>query len=104
MSNSRSRLELDMAELFYDIMDALHIDSLSFCISDLIPLFDYHHIEMEKSQVRRILKESWRLPHAENALSYSTYIIDRNNDTGYVEVRRIGRFYTVSRDNISHLC
>ena len=104
MSNSRSRLELDMAELFYDIMDALHIDSLSFCISDLIPLFDYHHIKMEKSQVRRILKESWRLPHAENALSYSTYIIDRNNDTGYVEVRRIGRFYTVSRDNISHLC
>ena len=103
MNSSRSRLELDMAELFNDIMDAHHIDRISFCMTDLIPLFEYHHIKMDKSQVKRILKDLWHVAHAENALSYSTYIIDRNNTTGYVEVRRVGRFYSVSRDNISHL-
>lgn len=103
MNSSRSRLELDMAELFGDIMDLHHVDSLSFCITDLIPIFDYHHIKMDKSQLRKILKDSWQLPHADNALSYSTYIIDRNNPTGYGETRRIGRFYTVVRENISNL-
>lgn len=103
MNASRSRLELDMAELFSDIMDLHHVDSLSFCITDLIPIFDYQHIKMDKTQIRRILKDSWQLPHAENALSYSTYIIDKNNPTGYGQTRRIGRFYTVTRDNISNL-
>jgi hypothetical protein len=103
MKSSRSRLELDMAELFNEIMDAHHIDSISFCMADLIALFEYHHIKMDKAQVKRILKDLWKLPHADNALSYSTYVIDRDNTTGYAEVRRIGRFYTVSHDNISHL-
>lgn len=103
MNSSRSRLELDMAELFCDIMDAHHVDSISFCMTDLIPLFEYHHIKMDKSQVKRILKDLWHAAHAENALSYSTFIIDHNNSTGYGEVRRIGRFYTLSRYNISHL-
>lgn len=103
MNSSRSRLELDMAELFNEIMDAHHTDSISFCMADLIALFEYHHIKMDKAQVKRILKDLWKVPHAENALSYSTYIIDRDNTTGYTEVRRIGRFYTVSHDNISHL-
>ena len=84
-------------------MDAHHIDSISFCMADLIALFEYHHIKMDKAQVKQILKDHWKVPHADNALSYSTYIIDRDNITSYVEVRRIGRFYTVSRDNISHL-
>ena len=103
MKSSRSRLELDMAELFNEIMDAHHINSISFCMADLIALFEYQHIKMDKAQVKRILKDLWKLPHADNALSYSTYVIDRDNTTGYAEVRRIGRFYTVSHDNISHL-
>lgn len=63
----------------------------------------YKVFKMDKAQVKRILKDLWKLPHADNALSYSTYVIDRDNTTGYAEVRRIGRFYTVSHDNISHL-
>jgi rRNA maturation protein Rpf1 len=103
MNSSRSRLELDMAELFNEIMDAHHTDCISFCMADLIALFEYHHVKMDKAQVKRILKDLWKVPHADNALSYSTYVIDRDNTTGYAEVRRIGRFYTVSHDNISHL-
>ena len=103
MNSSRSRLELDMTELFNEIMDAHHIDRISFCMADFIALFEYHRIKMDKAQVKRILKDLWKVPHADNALSYSTYIIDRDNTTGYAEVRRIGRFYTISRDNISHL-
>ena len=99
----RSRVQSRMWFSASDLRTAALERSISFCMADLIPLFEYHQIKMDKAQVKRILKDLWQVPHADNALSYFTYIIDRNNTTGYAEVRRIGRFYTVCRDNISHL-
>ena len=101
---NRSKVEMDMADVLMEIMVAENVQSMSFCITDLVMLLEYHRVKAEKSHIRRVLNDIWKLPHASNGLSYSTYQIDYNKPTHYGEVKKIGRFYTVTRDDIKHLC
>lgn len=104
ISASRSRTEVDLAEMLMDIMLAKGVDTISFCVTDLITLMGYFHIKAEETQVRRVLNDIWRLPHASNALSYSTYEIDLHDPTHYAVVHKVGRYYTVTKADIEHLC
>ena len=67
---NRSRIELDMAELLLDIMDCMQVDVVDFCINDLLALFNYSMVKVERHQVRNVLQQCWKLEPAPNALSY----------------------------------
>ena len=64
---SRSRIELDMTELLLDIMDTMQVDVVDFCINDLLALFNYSMVKMERHQVRNVLQQYWKLEPASNA-------------------------------------
>ncbi|MCF0220486.1 MAG: helicase, partial [Muribaculaceae bacterium] len=104
IQNNRPRLEVDMAEVVLDIMDKQTIASVQFCLDDLMALLMFAHVKVEKSQVRKILKDYWKLSPAPNALTYTTYVNDCSFGTGYSSRTKVGRFFTVNRDTIRHLC
>ena len=54
---NRSRIELDMAELLLDIMDNMQVDVVDFCINDLLALFNYSMVRVERHQVRNVLQQ-----------------------------------------------
>ena len=98
---NRSRIELDMTELLLDIMDTMQVDVVDFCINDLLALFNYSMVKMERHQVRNVLQQSWKLEPASNALSYSTYQISVLPGQKYsVSHKKVGRFYTVTREKL----
>lgn len=101
---SRNRTEVDIAEMLMDIMVTENVDQMSFCVADLIALMDHFKIKADKSQIRHILNNVWNLPHASNALSYQTYEVNYMESTHFGLKCGIGRFYTVTRDKIKHLC
>lgn len=101
---SRNRTEVDIAEMLMDIMITENVDHMSFCVADLIALMDHFKIKVDKSQIRRILNDIWCLPHASNALSYQTYEVNFMESTHFGLKCGIGRYYTVTRDDIKHLC
>ena len=98
---NRSRIELDMAELLLDIMDTMQVDVVDFCINDLLALFNYSMVKMERHQVRNVLQQYWKLEPASNALYYSTYQISVLPGQKYsASSKKVGRFYTVTREKL----
>lgn len=102
--NNRPRLEVDMSEVIFDIMDKMTVTSVQFCLEDLMALLTFAHVKAEKSLVRKILKDYWKLSPAPNALTYTTYVNDYSLGVGYRSKSAVGRFYTVTRETIRNLC
>ena len=101
--SNRNRLEIEMAELLLDIMASVGVESVSFCLNDIIPLLVCSQVKVEKSQVRKVVQECWKLIPASNSLSYTTYQYDYHRECRYSLIRRIGRYYTVSKAQLETL-
>ena len=92
-----------MVELLLDIMASMNVESVSFCLNDIIPLLVCSQVKVEKSQVRKVVQECWKLIPASNSLSYTTYQCDYSRECGYSPIKRIGRYYTASKAQLETL-
>ena len=101
--SNRNRLEIEMAELLLDIMASVGVESVSFCLNDIVPLLVCSQVKVEKSQVRKVVQECWKLTPASNSLSYTTYQCDYSRECGYSPVKRIGRYYTAGKAQLETL-
>lgn len=101
--SNRNRLEIEMAELLLDIMASTGISSVSFCLNDIIPLLVCSQVKVEKSQVRKVVQECWKLTPAPNGLTYTTYEHDYNRAGHYLPKNRVGRYYTVTKNMLENL-
>ena len=102
-ASNRNRLEIEMHELVLDIMDSVGTDTFSFCYSDILLLLVHSQVKVEKHQVRKVLQECWKLTPAPNGLTYTTYLFNCNRECRYEPIRRVGRFYTVTREQLESL-
>ncbi len=98
--SNRNRLEIEMSELILDIMESVGIKSLSFCLNDMLPLLINTQVKVEKHQVRKVVQDCWKLTPAHNTLTYTTYQVDYTRDCHYSPIRRTGRFYTVTKEQL----
>ncbi|MFS2589411.1 primase-helicase family protein [Phocaeicola vulgatus] len=98
--SNRNRLEIEMCELILDIMAGTGIDTFSFCCNDILTLLANTYVKAEKHQVRKVLQEYWKLTPAPNGLTYITYQLNYNRECRYEPIRRVGRFYTVTRKQL----
>lgn len=98
--SNRNRLEIEMSELILDIMESVGIDSFSFCLNDVLPLLVNTQVKAEKHQVRKVVQDCWKLTPAHNTLTYTTYQVDYTRDCHYSPIRRTGRFYTVTKEQL----
>ena len=101
--SNRNRLDIEMCELVLDIMASTGIDTLSFCCNDILTLLANTYVKAEKHQVRKVLQECWKLIPAPNGLTYTTYQLNYNRECRYEPIRRVGRFYTVTRQQLETL-
>ena len=101
--SNRNRLEIEMCELILDIMASTSIDTFSFCCNDILSLLANSYVKAEKHQVRKVLQECWKLTPAPNGLTYTTYQLNYNRECRYEPIRRVGRFYTVTRRQLETL-
>lgn len=99
--SNRNRLEIEMAELFLDIMSNMDVESVSFCLNDLMTLLIYSQVKAEKYQVRKVVQEVWKLTSAPNSLSYTAYEIAPTRDCHYETKRKTGRFYTITKEQLT---
>ena len=100
---NRNRLEVEMSELFLEIMENTQTDSLQFCLNDAIALLQCNHVKAEKHLVRKIVQDCWKLQPSENALTYTSYEYNYNSSGHYSPTKRVGRFYTVTRDKLNSI-
>ena len=101
--SNRNRLEIEMSELLLDIMATMNVDSVSFCLNDLIVLLMHSQVKVEKHQVRKVVQECWKLTPAPNGLTYTTYQGNYNQSCHYEPIRRVGRYYIITREQLESL-
>lgn len=99
--SNRNHVEIEMTELLLDIMESMNVKSVSFCPNDLILLLLYSQVKVEKHQVRKVVQESWKLTPAPNSLAYTTYEIAVGRKCHYAPTRKIGRFYTITKEQLA---
>lgn len=101
---NRNRVELELAELLLDIMVTRNVDTVDFCLNDILCLFDYQRVKADRTSLRKVVQDCWKLRPAPNSLSYTAYQTGvQPNEPAYVENRRVGRFYTVTRQMLENL-
>ena len=98
--NNRKKLELEMAELCLDIMEMNNVEEVSFCINDMMPLLSNTQCKYDKGQIRRIVQDIWKLTPVSNTLTYTTYQLSYNAPLYYSPIRRTGRFYTITKEQL----
>ena len=103
IKSCRSKTELDMAETIQELMTAENVETLMFCKEDLKKWMEYFGYKVDMTQMRTVLRHVWKLPHADNAYTYTTYEIDYMSPTHFREKRNTGRYYTLTKDKIGHL-
>ena len=101
---NRNRVEVELAELLTDIMVTKGIESVDFCLNDILNLFDYQRVKADRTALRKVVQDNWQLRPAPNSLSYTTYQMGVFlNEPAYVESRKVGRYYTVTRQMLENL-
>ena len=101
---NRNRVEVELAELLTDIMVTKGVESVDFCLNDILNLFDYQRVKADRTALRKVVQDNWQLRPAPNSLSYTTYQMGVFlNEPAYVESRKVGRYYTVTRQMLENL-
>ena len=101
---NRNRVEVELAELLTDIMVTKGVESVDFCLNDILNLFDYQRVKADRTALRKVVQDNWGLRPAPNSLSYTTYQMGVFlNEPAYVESRKVGRYYTVTRQMLDYL-
>ena len=94
---NRNHTELDLIELLRDLMEGQNVEKVSFIPQDLLSLLTYSGVKTELWQIRKVVKELWRLTPAPNALTYTTYQCDYPKSSRFSPINRVGRYYTVTK-------
>ena len=100
--SNRCRMEVELTDILLDIMDSMGVDSVSFIPKDLIFLLEYARVRVDTIQIRKVLQEIWKLKPASNSLTYARYEGNYNAPERYSESKGIGRYYTVTREMLTH--
>jgi len=101
--SNRNKLEFEMSELCLDIMEMNNVEEVSFCINDIVCLLNNTGCKADKSQVRKVVQDIWKLTPAPNTLTYLTYQIDYNSLRNYSPIKRTGRYYTVIKEQLTNI-
>lgn len=97
---NKSKYEVEAAELIKEIMECMEIDSFSFCLNDLLILLNLSQVRIDKHWLRKIVTEDWKLAPAPNGLTYTTYLFACNKERRFESIRRVGRYYTITRKQL----
>lgn len=97
---NKSKYEVEAAELIKEIMECMEIDSFSFCLNDLLILLNLSQVRIDKHWLRKIVTEDWKLAPAPNGLTYTTYLFACNKERRFEPIRRVGRYYTITRKQL----
>lgn len=97
---NKSKYEVEAVELIKEIMECMEIDSFSFCLNDLLILLNLSQVRIDKHWLRKIVTEDWKLAPAPNGLTYTTYLFACNKERRFEPIRRVGRYYTITRKQL----
>ena len=96
IKHSSSKIENEIANVFINIMDSLDTEEVPFCFSDLLNFLNKYKIKHDASEIKKIIKNNWKLQQQSNSNQYQKITI--TNDLDFYQNLSKGRYYTISRE------
>jgi hypothetical protein len=96
---SSSKFESELANVLLNIMENLDVETLDFCFTDLQNILNKFRIKYDASEIKKIIRENWKLEQAKNSNQYEKITI--TNDLDFYQNSSKGRYYSVTRKFLS---
>jgi len=91
-----NKLEVELASILLNTMDNLNLDKVDFSFTDLQNLLNKFRIKYIASDVKKIIREVWKLEQQSNSNQYQKVTI--TNDLDFYLNSSKGRYYSITRN------
>ncbi len=96
VQNNRNRVEKELVSIIISVMEKFDQKNVKLCPIDALSALNKTRVKTDLTQLRRILKNDWKLTNIGNSNSYQKFVILSDGDIVLVEAK--GRFYTIDKD------
>jgi len=96
IKHNRSRVEKELANILLMVMDKYDLEEIDFCPLDAMYAVNQTRVKTDLTQIRRLLKNEWRLTPKENSLTYEKFTLWNKGDI--TRESNTGRYYTVKKE------
>lgn len=93
-SNS-GMVETELANSLLNTMDSLDVDILEFTFSDLLNILNKFKIRYDAGEIKKIIRDKWKLKQAANSNQYQKIIMTMDLD--FFQNSAKGRHFSISR-------
>lgn len=100
INHNRNKTENEMIQIITEIMDSERVDTMHFCIVDMVSMLEIRGIRSEHSHIRRILQNNWELCPSEPR-HYTVFCISYENTIE--QSFKIGRCYTMTKTKLNDI-
>lgn len=97
---NNNKLESRIIELFYELFDSFEENEIQFVPQDILGMLNrmFKNNFWVINDVRKVLKEVWKLEPQKNTLSYVKYDMDYGGN--FYQENKVGRYFSVKRNFI----
>jgi hypothetical protein len=96
IKHNRSRVEKELANILLMVMDKYDLEEIDFCPLDAMYAVNQTRVKTDLTQIRRLLKNEWRITPKENSLTYEKFTLWNKGDI--TKEANTGRYYTVKKE------
>lgn len=99
MKFNTNKLEVELANVLMNIIDSLDVEMIQFSFNDLINFLNKFKIKHDSSEIKKIIRNNWKLIQQSNSNQYQKISI--SSDLDFYQNSSKGRYYTISREFLS---
>lgn len=96
VQNNRNRVEKELASILLSVMEKFETDTVHLCPIDALHLLNKTRVKTDLTQLRKLLKNDWKLTNRGNSDKYQKITIWSDGDIHMTDAK--GRYYTVEKD------
>jgi hypothetical protein len=95
IQNNRNRVEKELASILLSVIEKFDLEAVDFCPLDALSALNKTRVKTDLTQLRRMLKQDWKLSNQDNSNRYQKFAIWTDGDISMMEAK--GRYYTVEK-------
>lgn len=97
--SNRSKSEKEIVNHLMLVMEIENIDKISFAPLDLLNLLKVNGFKLELTEIRRIIRDKWKLKPQDNSNNYTKYLMSYDGSVSSLTSK--GRYYTITKEFIT---
>ncbi|WP_435139060.1 primase-helicase family protein [Formosa sp. A9] len=96
IQNNRNRVEKELASILLNAMEHLELNTMTICVSDAVQLLNTTRVKTDHTQIRRLLKNDWKLMNQGNSNRYQKLVIWTDGSFNLIPAK--GRYFIIEKD------